>query len=69
MTAEEFEAEFEGLELPPEIELGPGAMIKDVPSFLKKELTILKTSQHQRIQEPVIYRLNLVLEIIKAKAL
>jgi hypothetical protein len=69
MTAEEFEAAFHGIELPSEIELGPGAVIKDVSLFLQKELTILKTSNHPRIQEPVAYRLNQVLEIIKAKAL
>jgi hypothetical protein len=69
MTAEEFEAAFHGLELPAEIELGPGAVIKDVSLFLQKELTILKTSNHSRVQEPVVYRLNQVLEIIKAKAL
>lgn len=65
MTAEDFEAAFHGIELPAEIELGPGAVIKDVPLFLKKELTILRTSTHQRVTDPVVYRLNLVLEMIK----
>lgn len=69
MTAEDFEAAFHGIELPTEIELGPGAIIKDVPLFLEKELTILRTSTHQRVTDPVVYRLNLVLELIKAKAL
>jgi len=69
MTAEDFEAAFHGIELPTEIELGPGAIIKDVPLFLEKELTILRTSNHQRVTDPVVYRLNLVLELIKAKEL
>lgn len=68
MTAEDFEAAFHGIELPTEIELGPGAVIKDVPLFLKKELTILRTSTHQRVTDPVVYRLNLVLEMIKANS-
>lgn len=68
MTAEDFEAAFHGIELPTELELGPGAVIKDVPLFLKKELTILQTSTHQRVTDPVIYRLNLVLEMIKANS-
>ncbi|WP_214227763.1 hypothetical protein [Pedobacter sp. B4-66] len=69
MTAEDFEAAFHGIELPSEIELAPGAIIRDVPLFLEKELTILRTSNHPRVTDPVVYRLNLVLELIKAQTL
>ncbi|NRF40640.1 DUF6965 family protein [Pedobacter foliorum] len=69
MTAEDFEAAFHGIELPSEIELAPGAVIRDVPLFLEKEITILKTSNYPRVTDPVVYRLNLVLELIKAQAL
>lgn len=65
ITAEDYEAAFHGLELPQgPIELGPGATVPDVSLFLEKQITILRMGTHERVKEPVRWRLNRLLEII-----
>ena len=65
VTAEDYEAAFHGLELPQgPIELGPGSTVPDVPLFLDKQITILRLGSHERVKEPVRWRLNRLLEII-----
>lgn len=66
VTEETYEAAFHGIELPQgPIELGPGAIVPDVPLFLEKQLTILRTGKHERVKEPVRWRLDRLLETIE----
>lgn len=65
MTAEDYEAAFYGIKLPEgPIEIGQGAIVKDVPLFIEKELTILKFGNNERVKEPVRWRLNKLIELI-----
>lgn len=65
VTAEDYEAAFHGIELPQgRIELRPGATVPDVALFLDKQITILRMGTHERVKEPVRWRLDRLLEII-----
>jgi hypothetical protein len=65
VTAEEYQAAFHGIALPKgPIELGQGATVPDVQVFLEKQLTILRTGRHERVKEPVRWRLDRLLKII-----
>jgi hypothetical protein len=65
MTAEDYEAAFYGIQLPEgPIEIGQGAIVKDVPLFVEKELAILKFGNNERVKEPVRWRLNRLIELI-----
>jgi len=66
LTAEDYQAAFHGIELPEgPIELVKGSTIPDVHIFLDKQITILRTGTHERIKEPVRWRLDRLLEIIE----
>lgn len=66
ITAEDYEAAFHGIELPEgAIELVRGSTIPDVALFLDKQITILRTGTHERVKEPVRWRLNRLLEILE----
>lgn len=66
VSAEDYEAAFHGIELPQgPIELGQGATVPDVQVFLEKQITILRTGTHERVKEPVRWRLDRLLEIIE----
>jgi len=67
MTAEEYQAAFDGIKLPEgPIEISQGVTVKDVPLFVKKQLTILKTGNSERVKGPVRWRLDRLLELIKS---
>jgi hypothetical protein len=63
MTAEEWEAQFAGIDLPDEMQLDPGVKITNVSGFLEKSLTILKAG-NARVSEPVEWRLQKLLDLI-----
>ncbi len=66
ITAEDYEAAFHGIELPQgPIELVPGSNVPDVALFLDKQITILRMGTHERVKEPVRWRLNRLLEILE----
>lgn len=67
MTADEYEAAFHGIDLPQSVELYTGVKINDVPAFIEKEITILKTNNPERILSPIRYRLDRLLEIINER--
>jgi len=65
ITAEDYEAAFHGIELPHgPIELVPGTIVPDVALFLEKQITILRTGKHERVKEPIRWRLDRLLVII-----
>jgi len=65
MKAEDYEAAFHGIQLPPgPIEISQGVIVKDVPLFIEKELAILKSSSGDRVKEPVMWRLDKLLALI-----
>ncbi|MES2828806.1 MAG: hypothetical protein V4687_11640 [Bacteroidota bacterium] len=66
MTAEDYEAAFHGIDLPPSIELVQGSIIPDLKEFLAKELYILKTSKNERVLNPIRYRLDIVLKLLES---
>ena len=67
VSAEDYEAAFHGIELPQgPIELAPGSKVPDVALFLDKQITILRMGTHERVKEPVRWRLDRLLEIIES---
>lgn len=65
-TAEQYEAEFHGLELPESFYVAPGAFVPNTREFLEKSLYILKTGR-ERVAEPVRWRLEVLLKLIREK--
>lgn len=63
MTADGWEAAFHGIELPNEIELGPGMFVTDVRGFIDKSLAILRAG-NVRVSEPVEWRLQKLLDLL-----
>lgn len=63
MSAEEFEAWFEGIDLPEKAELEKGVMVEDVPLFLASHLSYLKKNEGLKSAEVFVRRL----EQLKAK--
>lgn len=65
MTAEEYEAAFHGIDLPQSFDIFPGSHISDVRKFVEKEIYILKNgNNNDRIEAPIKYRLDILLEHI-----
>ena len=65
MTAEEYEGAFHGMQLPEgPIELSQGVTVKDVPLFVTKELTVLKSANNERVKGPVRRRLDRLIQLI-----
>ncbi|WP_133575196.1 DUF6965 family protein [Pedobacter metabolipauper] len=68
MTAEEFEAYFQGITLPePPIYLHESIVIRDVEKFLERQITILKRQPDARTSIPAHDRLMQFIEIIENK--
>lgn len=65
MNADEYEATFEGIDLPKEASLGPGVYIADVEKFISSHLAGLRNTQNARQIEVLELRLNKLLELIE----
>ena len=67
MTVEELEAAFEGIDLPEEVELYSGVVVKDVPKFIESHITTIKNASNLRMSGVFVDRLVRLLEIINEK--
>ena len=61
MTAEEWEAQFHGRELPTFVQFASGMSTSDVPAFLESSLRILRAG-NARVSEPIEWRLQIMLD-------
>lgn len=65
MNSDEYEAAFHGIELPDRIQLFQGAIISNVPAFLRNSIELLRNVTNPRQIEVVCYRLDRLLELIE----
>ncbi len=67
MAPEEYEASFHGIDLPQSIQLFPGSFIPNVSDYIKQQIEILKVNTSPKIQAPIEYRLDVLLQLIQEK--
>lgn len=65
MTAEEYKQIFNQIKLPKEARLGPGVYVSDVEKFIESHLTELGSTKNKRQIEPLVMRLDRLLELIR----
>lgn len=66
VTAEEFEAYFQGIDLPePPISLTTGETITDVPSFIEAQIITIKNAGNEKIAAPPRDRLLKLIQIME----
>lgn len=65
MTAEEYKQIFNQIKLPKEARLGPGVYVSDVEKFIESHLIELGSTKNKRQIEPLVMRLDRLLELIR----
>jgi uncharacterized protein DUF6965 len=66
MNADEYEAAFQGIDLPATAELFPGTIVTDVQEFINNSISLLRTVRNPRQTDVIQYRLNRLLELIES---
>jgi hypothetical protein len=66
MNADEYEAAFQGIDLPATAELFPGTIVSDVPAFINNSISLLRTVTNPRQTDVIQYRLDRLLELISS---
>ncbi|HMI05397.1 MAG TPA: hypothetical protein VK541_23105 [Pedobacter sp.] len=64
MNADEYEAAFQGIDLPATAELFPGTIVSDVPAFINNSISLLRTVRNPKQTDVIQYRLDRLLELI-----
>ena len=66
MNADEYEAAFQGIDLPATAELFPGTIVSNVPAFINNSISLLRTVKNPRQTDVIQYRLDRLLELIES---
>jgi hypothetical protein len=66
MNADEYEAAFQGIDLPATAELFPGTTVSDVTAFINNSISLLRTVKNPRQTDVIQYRLDRLLELIES---
>lgn len=66
MNADEYEATFQGIDLPATAVLFSGTTVADVPGFIHNSISLLRTVRNPRQIEVIKYRLDRLQELIES---
>jgi len=66
MTVDEIKAYFEGIELPERVQIGAGAVIEDIPLFLRSHIYYLEVNEGKKSAEVYLERIQKLIKALES---